>query len=74
MAAIKKDSPYDYVAYDEIAAAKSKAIRQPLEGIREAIGALPDSREKSLALTKLEEAFMWVGKAIRDEQLKRKPE
>jgi hypothetical protein len=27
---------------------------------------LPPSRAASLALTKLEEAYMWIGKAIRD--------
>jgi hypothetical protein len=29
----------------------------------------PDSRAKSLALTKLEECYMWIGKMIRDEQI-----
>ena len=32
---------------------------------------LKDSRPKSLLLTALEEAYMWSGKAIRDEQIER---
>lgn len=31
-----------------------------------------NGRSKSLCLTKLEESFMWLGKAIRDEQRSRK--
>lgn len=32
---------------------------------------LTNGRAKALAVTKLEEAYMWVGKAIRDEQVSR---
>jgi hypothetical protein len=32
---------------------------------------LADSRAKSLLMTSLEEAYMWTGKAIRDEQIAR---
>jgi len=28
-------------------------------------------RAKALAITKLEEVYMWIGKAIRDDQIKR---
>ena len=35
------------------------------------INLLPEGRAKSLALTKLEECYMWIGKAIRDAQMKR---
>lgn len=34
---------------------------------------LPNSREKSLALTKLEECFMWIGKAVRSRQIEEIP-
>ena len=30
---------------------------------------LPGSREASLAITKLEECYMWIGKAIRNSQV-----
>jgi hypothetical protein len=32
---------------------------------------LVSPRAKALALTKLEEVYMWIGKAIRDDQLDR---
>jgi hypothetical protein len=32
---------------------------------------LVSPRAKALALTKLEEVYMWIGKAIRDDQLSR---
>lgn len=73
----KSSGRFDYVRYDEIAQAKSAAIKAKcieLEVmIEEAFGAVPPSpkiaRSKALALTALEEAYMWCGKAIRDEQV-----
>lgn len=35
------------------------------------IESLPPGRAKALAVTKLEECYMWIGKAIRDEQIAR---
>lgn len=63
---------YDYVQYDDYASqiqAQFKAAFQNLETIIE--DALPNGRATSLVHTKLEEAYMWVGKAIRDDQVAR---
>lgn len=63
---------FDYVAYDEEAKEKQEKFKQ-MFGELEAFAnsALPDSRPKSLFMTALEEAYMWTGKAIRDEQVAR---
>lgn len=64
-------SRFDYVAYDQYAQRgqeMAKICCQQLEG---KIENLPESRAKALALTKLEECYMWIGKAIRDDQIKR---
>lgn len=73
---------FDYVKYDEAAIAKQadfKASFKMLEMKIENIGhELPFDlkpifvgRAKSLALTALEECYMWIGKGLRDEQLYR---
>lgn len=75
-------SRFDYVKYDEVAQArqnKVKALVGELESVIAAIGRVGDAvsmdgqmnRSKALAVTKLEEFYMWVGKAIRDEQIVR---
>lgn len=74
-------SRFDYVKYDTGAIedqALAKKLVEQLEGFIESIGYAVGSekygsiaRSKSLALTKLEEAYMWIGKAIRDDQLAR---
>lgn len=64
-------SRFDYVRYDDTAAAQQAATRKAFEEVERQIMALSGSRAVSLALTKIEEAYMWVGKAIRDEQILR---
>lgn len=45
--------------------ANQKHIQEAIEATAARIeGATPPSREQSLALTKLEEALMWAGKAV----------
>lgn len=64
---------FDYVQYDSIAAneqAKAKLAVQSVEMLIEQV-APGGSRPKHLALTKLEECYMWLGKLIRDEQISR---
>ena len=41
-----------------------QALRNEYESLAESIRALPDSRGKSLALTKLEESAFWLNKSI----------
>jgi len=65
-------SRFDYVKYDEISVDKQETFKHFFEDIEAyAMDALPDSRARSLLLTALEEAYMWTGKAIRDDQIKR---
>lgn len=65
---------FDYVAYDAIAKEKQERFKGAFEALEVMGGDLPDGRAKSLFLTALEEAYMWTGKAIRDEQIARVPE
>ena len=63
---------FDYVKYDAKATADQAAFKtefQKLEGMADTL--LKSPRAKALVQTKLEEAYMWVGKAIRDDQVTR---
>lgn len=60
---------FDYVEYTEESQRLSNKRKEASENFEKLINELPNSREKSLALTKLEECFMWCGKAIRNLQL-----
>lgn len=65
-------SRFDYVKYDEKAGSKSKIfydLYKAIDGVIEK--SLKNSRPKALAQTALEESFMWIGKAIRDDQVER---
>lgn len=73
---------FDYVKYDDKATAQQngfKAACVQLEGQINKIGSTLDplvdkafcSRAKDKALSKLEEVYMWIGKAVRDEQVAR---
>lgn len=61
---------FDYVKYDEEAAFKQAIIKDAFSLLAELLEKqLGPGRATSLALTKLEESYMWVGKQIRDEQV-----
>lgn len=62
---------FSYVRYDEHAAAQQQMFKERFESLERMVGTLADGRAKSLVLTKLEEAYMWVGKSIRDDQIAR---
>ena len=68
-------SRFDYVKYDEQAIADQAAFKEDVTFLENRINAIGNSgssaRSRSLALTKLEECYMWIGKAIRDEQVLR---
>lgn len=65
-------SRFDYIKYDEIAQIDQENFKQQFIDLETAIDlCLQPGRAKSLVITKLEEAYMWIGKAIRDEQLER---
>lgn len=67
---------FSYVRYDETAMAKQQELREVFERLEALVDSIPDSshdvrRAKALTHTHLEVAYMWTGKAIRDEQIAR---
>jgi len=63
---------FDYVQYDEQAQLDQNTFKTAVTELEVLIeNSLQSPRAKALALTKLEEVYMWVGKAIRDDQIKR---
>lgn len=65
-------SRFDYVKYDNLSLGLQSEMKSDFENLAgEMEMHLPEGRAKALALTKLEECYMWIGKAIRDEQIAR---
>lgn len=64
-------SRFDYIKYDQLAEADQKFFKKYFVELENEINKHKDSRAKALALTSLEESYMWIGKMIRDEQLQR---
>lgn len=64
-------SRFDYVKYDSEATVLQNTMKMQFLTLEEMVKTLPEGRAKSLIFTKLEEAYMWVGKAIRDDQILR---
>lgn len=65
-------SRFDYVRYDEESQRNQEHAKLLCDNVRAAIETnLKPGRAASLALTKLEECYMWIGKAIRDDQIAR---
>jgi hypothetical protein len=59
------DNRFTYHAPKSVQPARYKSIRGHARAFAELInGECPDSREKSLAITKLEEVVMWANAAI----------
>lgn len=64
-------SRFDYVKYDELAIEDQEKAKRHCAVLEGLVDRLESPRAKALALTKLEECYMWIGKAIRDDQIKR---
>jgi uncharacterized membrane-anchored protein YjiN (DUF445 family) len=63
---------FDYIKYDDKARQSQESFKECFEALEDLVNnELADGRSKSLVFTKLEEAYMWVGKAIRDDQVVR---
>jgi hypothetical protein len=63
---------FEYLKFDDVADRKLKGFKFHFEELANAVlDTLPAGRAQSLALEKLEEAYLWVGKSIRDDQLDR---
>lgn len=66
-------SRFDYVKYDGQAELSQTELKAGIANVEALVERhLPSaSRSKALIMTKLEEAYMWMGKAIRDDQIAR---
>lgn len=64
-------SRFDYVKYDQKSMDLQETVKARFIATESQIDRLPEGRAKSLAYTKLEECYMWIGKSIRDDQIKR---
>jgi hypothetical protein len=65
-------SRFDYVQYDEKAQQLQAHLKTAFQGLDHLVEVhMLNGRAKSLVMTKLEEAYMWCGKAIRDDQVLR---
>lgn len=65
-------SRFDYVKYDTEAERLQAAFKDAITSFEKAVEAgIESPRAKALVMTKLEEAYMWIGKGIRDDQLAR---
>lgn len=64
-------SRFDYVEYDQIAKVQQDYFKHEVEVLEKAIEQHKNGRAKALALTALEECYMWIGKMIRDDQVGR---
>lgn len=61
---------FDYVQYDEKGTRTQADFKTAFRVIENLVTeTLPVGRASSIVFTKLEEAYMWVGKAIRDAQV-----
>ena len=64
-----KTTRFNYIKYDDYSTRLSEEAKGACEQMEGFINSLGNGRAQSLALTHLEEMFMWIGKAIRDLQI-----
>jgi hypothetical protein len=63
---------FSYVKYDARATADQQALKEKFIELTKLVeDKVPIGRPLSLCLTALEEAYMWTGKGIRDDQIVR---
>ena len=64
---------FDYVKYDKSTTEISEGFKElyaSIDGLINELDITPNAgREKALAITKLEESFMWIGKMLRNNQI-----
>ncbi len=62
---------FDYVQFDKETTDDLLKIKEKFQELEKMIDSLENGRAKSLVYTSLEESYMWVGKALRDEQIQK---
>lgn len=70
----RTENRFDYVAYDDIANEKQSYFKACVINLENAIESIGLSSNKVNAIQHLEECYMWIGKAIRDDQIQRNAE
>lgn len=68
-----KMSRFERVEYDSHASEQQKRLREKFKELEAVVEGFKDCRYKSLAFTALEEAYLWFGKAVREQQIERLP-
>lgn len=66
-----ESNTFNYVEYDSETVKAQKLFKESYESLERMLMLLAPSRPRSLALTELEVSYMWVGKALRDDQIAR---
>lgn len=67
-----KGSRFDYTKYDDQANAAQAEFKTTVTELEEMIEMqIKSPRAKALAITNLEQVYMWIGKGIRDDQIER---
>lgn len=61
-------SRFDYVKYDKQSEDQQAAFKKMFEHLTSQVEMFPPTQNRALAITRLEESYMWVGKMIRDTQ------
>lgn len=55
---------FSYVKYDEQAMKQQQELKEAFEKVEKLVDGLAPGRAQALVYTKLEEAYMWTGKAV----------
>lgn len=61
------------IQYDSVSAEQADKARELCQNLEFLIDGLGAGRSQALAMTHLEESYMWIGKAIKEEQLRQRP-
>ncbi len=64
-------SRFDYIPFDEYMKSAQNNFKEIFKTLENEIDLLTPGRSQSLAMTHLETAYMWVGKALKEEQERR---
>lgn len=66
-----KASRFDYIKYDQVSQKHQEIAKEQVIFLEKFIETFADSTNRANAIEALEECYMWIGKVIRDDQLKR---